>query len=179
MSDLRTNLLSVSSITDHGYEVGFRKKDALVVDKNSSTVFRANRVGDLYYVESVKANGNGIKAKNERNIAMSVIHGKNEIDSWHYKLGHINERDMRSMEQSSDVYGINFPSDGKTSQCEVCIREKQTRRPFPKSNGGRTKELLEIVHSDVCGPMRVGLIRGPGISSRSLMISLGGVRYIL
>lgn len=50
VSDLRINLLSVSKITDHGYEVNFRKKDATVTDKSGKIIFRADRIGDLYYM---------------------------------------------------------------------------------------------------------------------------------
>ena len=39
--------------------------------------------------------------------------------------------------------------------CEICCSEKQIRESFPKSYGNRTKDVLEIVHSDVCGPMRI------------------------
>ena len=38
-----------------------------------------------------------------------------------------------------------------------CILGKQTREQFPKTRGTRAMELLEIVHSDVCGYMRVHL----------------------
>ena len=48
VSDLRTNLLSVSKITDRGFEVIFRKKDAIVLDKNKDVLLRADRVGNLY-----------------------------------------------------------------------------------------------------------------------------------
>lgn len=46
---LRTNLISVSKITDRGYEVLFREKDAIVTSKNGAIIFRADRVGNLYY----------------------------------------------------------------------------------------------------------------------------------
>lgn len=41
--------------------------------------------------------------------------------------------------------------------CEVCIKGKQTRKPFPES---QTTEVLELVHTDVCGPMRVNSLSG-------------------
>lgn len=39
-------------------------------------------------------------------------------------------------------------------QCEICLLSKITRTPFPKKSE-RKSDLLEIVHSDLCGPMRV------------------------
>ena len=37
--------------------------------------------------------------------------------------------------------------------CEGCALGKHTRYPFPKNGSNKTKEVLELVHSDVCGPM--------------------------
>ena len=39
--------------------------------------------------------------------------------------------------------------------CEACIMGKQCRKPFPKRSLNRATELLEIIHSDGCGPMNV------------------------
>ena len=36
--------------------------------------------------------------------------------------------------------------------CESCLEGKMTKRPF-SAKGYRAKELLELVHSDLCGPM--------------------------
>lgn len=40
---------------------------------------------------------------------------------------------------------------GKSS-CTVCCEGKQTRLPFPLS-ASRSQEILELVHTDLCGPM--------------------------
>lgn len=75
VSDLRSNLLSVSKITDHGYDVNFREKDAIVTGKNGEIIFRADRVGILYYVRKGKNPVN-----KENNVVMSASHTKSEID---------------------------------------------------------------------------------------------------
>ena len=36
--------------------------------------------------------------------------------------------------------------------CESCLEDKMTKRPF-NAKGRRAQELLELVHTDVCGPM--------------------------
>ncbi|KAG5878922.1 hypothetical protein JTB14_034431 [Gonioctena quinquepunctata] len=40
--DLRTNLMSVSKITDRGHEVHFKKKEALILSENKGIVAVAN-----------------------------------------------------------------------------------------------------------------------------------------
>ena len=42
---------------------------------------------------------------------------------------------------------------------------KQHREPFPKLSYNRANDLLEVIHSDVCGPMPCN--------------SLGGARYFV
>ena len=37
---------------------------------------------------------------------------------------------------------------------ESCLEGKMTKRPF-NAKGNRAKDLLELVHSDVCGPMSI------------------------
>lgn len=43
----------------------------------------------------------------------------------------------------------------------MCTLEKLTRTPFPVSHNERMTDLLEIVHSDVCGPFRTKTPNGP------------------
>ena len=38
--------------------------------------------------------------------------------------------------------------------CEICIKGKQAQAAFPKNNECKVKNILELIHSDVCGPMR-------------------------
>ena len=38
--------------------------------------------------------------------------------------------------------------------CESYLKGKMTKRPF-NAKGNRAKDLLELVHSNVCGPMSI------------------------
>ena len=42
--------------------------------------------------------------------------------------------------------------------CEPCLEGKMTMRPF-KAKGYRAKEVLNLVHTDLCGPMSTS-VRG-------------------
>jgi transposase InsO family protein len=59
----------------------------------------------------------------------------------------------------------NMPCPTSSFVCERCIEGKQHCKPFPRDGGMRATKPLEIVHSDVCGPMRT--------------TSLGGARYFV
>ena len=56
--------------------------------------------------------------------------------------------------------------------CELCLEGKMTLRPF-KAIGYRAKEVLDLVHIDLCGPMSTSARGGTSISSPSLMITQG------
>ena len=49
--------------------------------------------------------------------------------------------------------GLLEPLDfDRFSVCESCLEGKMAKQPF-NVKGKRAKELLELVHTDVCGPM--------------------------
>ena len=51
--------------------------------------------------------------------------------------------------------GLLEPLDfNEFSVCESCLEGKMTKRPF-NAKGNRAKDLLELVHSDVCGSMSI------------------------
>ena len=56
--------------------------------------------------------------------------------------------------------------------CEPCLKGKMTMRPF-KAKGYRAKEVLDLVHTDLCGPMSISAREGTSTSSHSLMITQG------
>ena len=63
---------------------------------------------------------------------------------------------MRLLKQGMAT-GINF-SESNIEPCETCITAKQTKKPFPKKSFKRAKQKLELIHSDLCGPMDIGTI---------------------
>ena len=48
---------------------------------------------------------------------------------------------------------MDFQSTKESDFCEGCAHGKQKRASFLKRQATRASEILEIVHSDVCGPM--------------------------
>ena len=43
--------------------------------------------------------------------------------------------------------------------CESCFLDKMTKSPF-KKKGERASDVLSLVHSDVCGPINIGIKEG-------------------
>lgn len=84
-----------------------------------------------------------------------VVEEKNEYELWHLRYGHLNVKGM--------VVGLQKIKELDFS--EGCVYGKQCRASFPVGKSWRALVGLELVHTDLCGPMKTE--------------SLGGSRYFL
>ena len=62
------------------------------------------------------------------------------------------------MKKSKMVLGIP-KLEHISTMCEVCVMEKQHRKPFPKKSV-KASQTLDLVYSDVCGPISLTSIGG-------------------
>lgn len=44
--------------------------------------------------------------------------------------------------------------------CESCQQGKQAKLPFPHNQSSRASQKLQLIHTDVCGPMKVASFSG-------------------
>ncbi|GJU80786.1 retrovirus-related pol polyprotein from transposon TNT 1-94 [Tanacetum coccineum] len=56
--------------------------------------------------------------------------------------------------------------------CEGCALGKQARKSFPVAQAKRAEEKLELVHADICGPMKTDSYAVVSTSCSSLMTTL-------
>ncbi|KMQ92280.1 retrovirus-related pol polyprotein from transposon tnt 1-94 [Lasius niger] len=148
------NLLSVSKVTDRDYRVVFDKQKAAFIDQGGHTRLIAKRIGDLYLIEGASLhscqNAEGEATKSDRSTTSDDI-----TRSWHRWMGHLNFRDLIRASKSGAIRGINVQGGIEDSNCEICIQRKMTRgSSFPKESDRKTVKL-ELIHTDICGPMRV------------------------
>ncbi|CAN6570977.1 unnamed protein product [Malus baccata var. baccata] len=73
---------------------------------------------------------------------------------WHKRLGHLNERSLKVLEEQELVHGLP-KLEMSQSVCEGCMLGKQHRDSFPSQSTWRAKDPLELIHTDLCGPMQV------------------------
>jgi hypothetical protein len=87
--------------------------------------------------------------------------GDDALEFWYYHLGHLNVKSVNTLQNV--VSGMKFDKcfcSISLLLCEACIKGKQHRVAFPNKGGRRATEPLEIIHSDVCGPMRTTFMGG-------------------
>ncbi|RDY06573.1 hypothetical protein CR513_09420, partial [Mucuna pruriens] len=75
-----------------------------------------------------------------------------EASLWHRRLSHISEKGLICLAKKDMLPGLK---NAKLEKCSHCMAGKQTRVSFKKHPPSRKSELLELVHSDVCGPLKV------------------------
>lgn len=81
-----------------------------------------------------------------------------KIDLWHKRLGHTNQDDLYKLSQVK-ARGIELTRSSEEKRCISCLFGKQSKIPYQNSRSSTT-DVLQIVHSDVCGPMEPDSIGG-------------------
>ena len=70
---------------------------------------------------------------------------------WHCRLGHIGVKRMKKLHADGILESLDYES---LDACEPCLMGKMTKTPFSGTMEQAT-DLLEIIHTDVCGTMSV------------------------
>ena len=73
------------------------------------------------------------------------------ITLWHKRLGHNNVEDIYKLKDHA--VGLKL-SEHNLTNCETCQLNKSKKLPVPKDSGTRASEALEIVHTDILGPIQ-------------------------
>ena len=135
---LDANLLSVNKIIEKGNRVEFIGAGRRIWNQSKEILVVANSKGGIYRMET------------HCETAYAIATSNSNKDLWHRRLGHLGRQGMRALANGL-VDGVqDFQvSDEK---CSICVQGKQSRYPFGNS-GKRAMNILDLIHSDLCGPM--------------------------
>jgi hypothetical protein len=167
--NLSENLMSVSQIVNKDFIAVFAREDCKIYHKNYVKIegvqmFNAPHVDNLF-----KFNGDNLGQASVSKAELSEAESDIEEDSkradnfktWHKKLGHINGKHLIALSKRDVGIGQIQQSN---DVCAPCQKGKQSRKSFSNLKGTRALGILDLVHSDLVGP---------------LDSSLGGNRWIL
>ena len=73
---------------------------------------------------------------------------------WHRVLGHRDPEAIKKVIYKELATGIEIEPCGQKRQCELCLQGKFSQLKLPKKSLSKTKAPLDLIHSDVCGPMQ-------------------------
>ena len=137
---LKKNLISVAVLESKGYRVLFMEGKAFLWAKDedlSSALVIGIQEGGLYKLPAQSMH--------------ALVHDSvNPSELWHRRFGHLHFKALPELLKM--VNGIPSIDSDYNSVCKGCMLGKNLKKAFPHSIK-RTKEILELIHSDICGPM--------------------------
>ena len=145
------NLVSTTYLGKHGYCVIL--KDIVVIKKGKVFIYSSNIVDGLYILTPDKHELYNSELDNNSHVKSLKRKFPSTSDAylWHLRLGHINSNMIQRLIKDGLLEPLDFD---KFPICESYLEGKMTKRPF-NAKGRRAQELLELVHSDVCGLMSI------------------------
>ncbi|UYV70680.1 K02A2.6-like, partial [Cordylochernes scorpioides] len=155
--ELTDNLLSVSAATSNGCKVTFNR-DWCTIERDNTALANGILDNGMYRLHlddnpqtrTFKAN---VAKQNHRK-------NKNCLMLWHDRLGHRNIESIKKIRNENLARGLSLNNCSHSTDCVQCIQGKLTETPFPKKTEYRATETLQLVHSDVCGPLPTNSLSG-------------------
>jgi transposase InsO family protein len=141
--DLTENLLSVKRLAKTGHSVGFTGEQC-EISKNNIVIAKGKLSPDMY---ELRVPHRSLAVKQNQ-------HTPNCQHSWHRRFGHRHPEDVQKLEIKKMATGLKIQDCGIREVCECCIKGKMSRCPIPKKAITRATSVLELVHTDLCGPMQ-------------------------
>ena len=111
-------------------------------------VSKGMRVGGLYKLDIMK-NGH-------QDFAST---GMSNIELWHQRYGHINHLDLLLLQKKNMVEGIPMLKN-ENVVCDGCALGNMHKDEFSSNPDRKKRDVLDIVHIDVCGPMQTKSLGG-------------------
>ncbi|KAJ9545085.1 hypothetical protein OSB04_024792 [Centaurea solstitialis] len=145
-AEMARNIISFYALYKDGFDFGF-DNGSILVYKNNVLYFKANPCHGIYETS--------ITVRDNRSSIYNVesTQSKNGLDKsylWHCRLGHISKKRITKLQSNGILESFDQTSN---DECESCLLGKMTKAPFI-GTCKRGKDLLDIVHTDVCGPFR-------------------------
>ncbi|GJU57446.1 retrovirus-related pol polyprotein from transposon TNT 1-94 [Tanacetum coccineum] len=147
------NLFSVGQFCDSDLEVAFRKHSCYVRDTDGVELLKGSRGSNLYTIsveEMMKSSP----------ICLLSKASKHKSWLWHRRLNHLNFGTINDLARKDLVRGLprlKFEKDHLCSACQLGKSKKHTHKPKTENTN---LEVLNTLHMDLCGPMRVQMING-------------------
>ena len=177
VQNFAVNLLSVRRLANKGIDTvfskdgySFRKSDGKLIWKG--TMGRYGFYMDGHAITTAFGNsdyGFGLASTDRHNNEFQKL-----LETWHKRLGHLGITQLRLMVKQRLAMGLenlekHLNSDSfktlTSLECGICNKAKGHRTAFPEHAPKTGRHILDLIHADICGPIRP--------------VSAGGKRYFL
>ncbi|GJY49220.1 retrovirus-related pol polyprotein from transposon TNT 1-94 [Tanacetum coccineum] len=150
---LNHNLFSVGQFCDADLEVAFRKSTCFVRDLQGNDLLTGNRGSDLYTISLQETTSS-------TPICFMAKASPTQAWLWHRRLSHLNFDYITLLSKKDIVTGLPKLKYVKDQLCSSCEMSKAKRSSFKSKVVPSSKGRLNLLHMDLCGPMRVASING-------------------
>ena len=147
--NISRNLVSLSKLDVAGYSLKFGN-GCFSLYKYNHLIGNGTLCDGLY-----KLNLDNLFAETLLTLHHNVGTKRSLVDEcsaylWHKRLGHISKERMQRLVKNEILPDLDFTD---LNVCVDCIKGKQTKHT--KKGATRSTQLLEIIHTDICGPFDV------------------------
>ncbi|GJV03051.1 retrovirus-related pol polyprotein from transposon TNT 1-94 [Tanacetum coccineum] len=147
------NLFSVGQFCDGDLEVAFRSNTCYVRNLEGDDLLTGGRESNLYTISiSDMAASSPVCLMSKATSTKSWL--------WHRRLSHLNFGTINDLTRLDLVDGLPKFKYGKDHLCSACERGKSKKASHPPKLVPSDHSKLELLHMDLCGPMRVASING-------------------
>ena len=108
--------------------------------RGSLIVARRKRCPKLYMTQPKVSSG-----------IFNAVENVDMIDLWHKRLAHMTEKGMNMLSKKKVLSGL---TEIHLKRCTHCVDGKQNIVSFKSRPPSRREHILDLVLSDVCGPMK-------------------------
>ncbi|GKC49895.1 zinc finger, CCHC-type containing protein [Tanacetum coccineum] len=142
-------IILVSHLYKDGFVNRFKNDNSIFVFKNNLIYFNAIPRDDIYEIV--------LSSSNTNDSSMYVVSNKranlNLVSTllWHCCLRYINKKCIEKLQHDGLLDSTNIKSFEK---CVSCMSGKMARKPY-SHQVERAKDLLGLIHTDVCGPFMI------------------------
>jgi len=131
------NLMSVGMMEERGAEVSLNGGQT-IIKMNQKISACGTRKNGLYHLDIAP---------------MSDVAAVASLQLWHERLENVDVAGVKRMIKNKDIDGLKCFSMAVKDVCEPCVYGKAALTPMPNAGGGLLTKRLQLVHSDVGGPM--------------------------
>ncbi|GJR16949.1 retrovirus-related pol polyprotein from transposon TNT 1-94 [Tanacetum coccineum] len=145
---LNHNLFFVGQFCDADLEVAFRKSTCYIRDLKGNDLLTGSRGTDLYSITLQDTS-------TPNPICLMAKATSSQAWLWHRRLSHLNVDTINLLSKHdivTDLPKLKFVKDHLCSSCEL---GKAKCKSFKTKTTPSSKRCLQILHMDLCGPMRV------------------------
>nr|GEV13382.1 retrovirus-related Pol polyprotein from transposon TNT 1-94 [Tanacetum cinerariifolium] len=140
--NLKSNILSIGQLLEKNYDIHFKDRSATIRNQEGKLIAKVPMTKNRMFILNIQYD--------EAKCLKSCLDDHSWL--WHMRYGHLNFGDLKLLSSKGMVKGLDH-IDHPNQVCEGCLFGKHAMSLFPKESTSRAKEPLQLIHTDLCGPI--------------------------